>query len=213
MVSVSRTLLRNLVNFGPFGHAEDLAKQIKVPWEIIGTPNSITIKTREWRGHTIVQGFQVHTQEGAARGCGMNYNDIHNTVTFDIPEDRRICQVRVAAASYIHSLGFVLDNGEILGPVGGEKAGKPIKTVVIPPSPTYDEILWPVGDVGVGGERASKPIEGMVISPTPLIQQQQQQQQQHSKISTARLCGISGISVHSEKAPVVAQVVFSFAFE
>ena len=177
MVSVTRNLLKNLVHFGPFGQAEDLTRQIKFPWEIKGIVNSITIKTREWRGKTIVQGFQIHTQEGSSKACGMNYNDIRDTVTFDIPDDRHICQVRLAAASYIQNLAFVLDDGMILGPVGGSCSGTK----------------------GTG-----KQVEFVTIPPTL------SEQLNDKKHSTSILCGISGLTVHSEKGPVVARVVFAF---
>ncbi|MPC15551.1 hypothetical protein E2C01_008347 [Portunus trituberculatus] len=48
----------------------------------------------------------------------MNYNDPFNTVTFTIPDDRQISKVCIESDTYIHSLGFMLDNGEVLGPVG-----------------------------------------------------------------------------------------------
>ncbi|MPC11180.1 hypothetical protein E2C01_003839 [Portunus trituberculatus] len=103
---------------GPFGRAEDLVRQIQQRWIMEGTVRKITIKTRQWRGKTIIQGFQVCVRDGGARAFGMNYNDLYSTVTFTIPDGRQISKVCIESDAYIHSLGFILDNGDVLGPVG-----------------------------------------------------------------------------------------------
>lgn len=147
---------------GPFGRAEDMARQIHQRWEMEGIIRKIIIKNREWRGKTIVQGFQIWVRDGGSRAYGMNYNDPFNTVTFNIPDDRLISRVCIESDVYIHSLGFILDNGEMLGPVGTRNEAK--------------ETTVPEGD------------------------------------KKSVLCGISGVTVRSEKANVVTDVKFNFQY-
>lgn len=140
-----------------------MVRQIQQKWTMEGTIRKITIKTRQWRGKTIIQGFQVWVREGGARAFGMNYNDPYDTVTFTIPDDRQISKVCVESDAYIHSLGFLLDNGDLLGPVG-------------------------------------------TTSPT----KQRSIPEDCSDLKSVVLCGMSGITVHSEKAPVISNVKFNF---
>ena len=143
-----------------FGYAEDLNRQVQSPWEINGKIKTITIKKRIWRGQIIVQGFQIQTQDGHARACGMSYNDVSDTETFNVPNERNICQIKICASHYIHSLSLVLDNGEVLGKVG---ENSDLLETIIP-----------------------------------------------SKELSESLCGISGISVRSEKCSAIAKVKFNF---
>lgn len=147
---------------GPFGKAEDLARQIQQKWTMEGTIRKIAIKTRQWRGKTIIQGFQVWVRDGGARAFGMNYNDLFDTVTFTIPDERQISKICIESDVYIHSLGFKLDNDDVLGPVGTRNEAKE-KTI-----PADSNDLQSV------------------------------------------LCGMSGITVRSEKAPVISNVMFNF---
>lgn len=150
--------IRNLLTFGPYGHAEDLVRQIQMPWEVKGIIQRITVKERKWRNQTIIQGFQVHMRDGVSRACGMNYNDPFNTVTLIVPNDRFISQVRIASASYIHSLSLVLDNGEILGPVG--EIGKANVTTI--PDENHPVKTMLTGVSGVSAQSEKLPVIAQV---------------------------------------------------
>ena len=161
----SSARLSKQISSGPYGKAEDMVRQIKQNWQIEGCIKDITIKTRNFRGSTLVQGFQVSTKEGLSKAVGMNFNDFFNTKTFEVPKDRYISKVHIKYGAYINKLGFILDNGDILGESGlDEKDG--VKTI---PEET----------------------EGR----------------------KTKLTGITGITVQSEKAPVICNVQFNFDCE
>ncbi|CAG0904907.1 unnamed protein product, partial [Cyprideis torosa] len=107
------------IEVGEFGMSED-PSVYKNLWSVDGEIEKIKIKTRDWRNGRIIGGFQVHLKNGFAEAYGMAYNDYRNITTLEVPTGLRISSVLIASDQYIHALGFVLDNGEILGPVGEE---------------------------------------------------------------------------------------------
>lgn len=108
---------------GDFGTAED-STSYKPNWSFEGIIRKIIIKTRPWRATTIVQGFQVHLDSGFSHAYGMSYNDIKDVTCLEVPPGLQIDMVQVRSDVYINALAFILNDGQILGPVGEQSAGQ-----------------------------------------------------------------------------------------
>ncbi|KAK6975247.1 hypothetical protein BgiMline_021593 [Biomphalaria glabrata] len=149
MVSLGSAVMKSCW-IGPFGRGEDMARQVHQRWTMEGIIRKINIKTREWRGRTIVQGFQIWVREGGSRAYGMNYNDPFNTVTFNIPDERLISRVCIESDVYIHCLGFILDNGDMLGPVGTRDEAK---EKILPEDGAENSVLCGISGATVRSEK------------------------------------------------------------
>jgi len=108
---------------GEFG-ASEKSNSFKQDWSFEGIIQKISVKTRQWRETTIIQGFQVHLQDGFSHAYGMNYNEMENVTDLAVPPGLQIRMVQVRSGVFINSLALVLDDGQVLGPVGSEDGGQ-----------------------------------------------------------------------------------------
>ena len=98
---------------------ENHAERNYETWSVEGLIRKINIKSRTWDGRHIIQGLQFFMENGETKSVGMEMNDLNRVETLEVPPGQHIRDFIIEGSFYITSIGFETNQGQIIGPIGG----------------------------------------------------------------------------------------------